>query len=258
MNLKLEELRKRLLDPLPGSVPASSVYRHSSSELYPEQAQPAEEIPLSAAERESAPRQVSAPTSPIPMAAQEKPSVTTAVLDYVQQTVAGAEEEAMDANGQYQLAQAVAKVFEQTRTSQERFAELERMFEPIEQAGAAAARAIESLTTFERQLAQLAGSFEPMRAFQAQLAQLAQSFEPMRVLQRQLAQLSEAFQLHLGMLAKSLDPAREFQARLLKVTRAFDSVEDLRQRFTSLMETFKAEPIEPIGNGLGTLASTRH
>lgn len=246
MNLKLEELRKRLLDPIPGSAaPSASVYRRSSSELYPEQAHPAEEIPLPA--EGSAPAQASTPTSAVP-AAQEKPSVTSAVLDYVQRTATTSdEEESIDSNGQYQLAQAVAKVFEQTRTFQDRFTELNRMFEPIEQAGIAAARAFEPMKTFERQLARLAESFEPMRTFQLQLAELAQTFEPMKGLQQQLAQLSEAFQIHLARLAKSLDPAKEFQAELLKLARAFDPVADLQRQFIGLVDTFKAAPLASIG-----------
>ena len=239
MNLKLEELRKRLLDPMPGStVAASSVYRRSSSELYPEQGRPAEEVPLPANE---APAIKPASTAAAETAPQ-KPSVTSAVLDYVQGTGAASEGESMDGNGQYQLAQAVAKVFEQTKTFQQRFAELNRMFEPIERAGIAAAHAFEPLKGFQRQLAQLAASFEPMRAFQIQLAELAQTFEPMKGLQQQLAQVSEAFQIHLGRLAKSLDPAKEFQAELLKLAHAFDPVADLQSQFLALVETFRAEP----------------
>jgi hypothetical protein len=255
MNLKLEELRKRLLDPVPGSgAPSSSVYRRSSSELYPEQAHQAEEIPLAA---DSTPAQASTPTSTAP-ATPEKPSVTSAVLDYVQRTATASEEESIDSDGQYQLAQAVAKVFEQTKTFQDRFAELNRTFEPIEQAGTAAAHALEPLKMFERQLVRLAESFQPMRAFQFQLAELAQTFEPMKGLQQQLAQLSEAFQIHLARLAKSLDPAKEFQAELLKLARAFDPVADLQRQFVGLVDTFKAAPIPAMEKTAGASAPIQH
>ena len=147
-----------------------------------------------------------------------------------------------------QLAQAVAKVFEQTQTFQDKFAELTRMFGPIERIGQAAARSLEPLRGFEQQLVQLAHSFEPMRAFRIQLAQLAQTFEPMKGLQEQLAQLSQAFQIHLHCLAGSLQPARQFQLELLKLARVFDSVADLQAQFTQLAETFKSTSAAADGN----------
>jgi len=147
---------------------------------------------------------------------------------------------ASSTEGESQLVQAVAKVFEQTQTFQDKFAALPEMFEPIERIGQAAARSLEPLQNFEQQLVRLAHSFEPMRAFQIQLAQLAQTFEPMKGLQEQLAQLSQAFQIHLNCLADSLQPARQFQLDLLKLARVFDSVADLQAQFTQLAETFKS------------------
>jgi hypothetical protein len=145
-----------------------------------------------------------------------------------------------------QLAQAVAKVFEQTQTFQDKFAELTRMFGPIERIGQAAARSLEPLRGFEQQLVQLAHSFEPMRAFRIQLAQLAQTFEPMKGLHEQFAQFSEAFQIHLDRLAGSLQPAKEFQLELLELARAFDPVADLQAEFTRLADTFRATRPPPM------------
>jgi hypothetical protein len=162
----------------------------------------------------------------------------------------------MEQNSQSQLMQAVARVFEQTKNFQDRFADLTRMFEPVESVSHAALGSIEPLRNFEQQLAQLARSFEPMRAFQSQLAQLAQTFEPMKGLQEQLAQVSEAFQIHLGRLAKSLEPAKEFQLELLKLAGAFDSVADLQSQFAQLGETFQGEPAsEPGGAAVRTIAA---
>jgi hypothetical protein len=263
MNLKLEELRKRLLEPVAATVGLNnSVYRHSSSELYPSEARPAQEIGGEEAAAKGASTEAitksAATETKVPAAGPEPAkSVMSAVLQYVQKAAASSpdEGESMDQNSQYQLAQAVAKVFEQTKTFQERFAELNQMFEPIEKVGQAAARSFEPLKSFEGQLVQLARSFEPMRAFQLQLAQLAQTFEPMKGLQQQLAQLSEAFQLHLGRLTKSLDPAKEFQAELIKLARAFDPVADLQQQFGQLVETFKDGPVIA-RNGSSAAAAT--
>jgi hypothetical protein len=147
---------------------------------------------------------------------------------------------ASSTEGESQLAQAVAKVFEQTQTFKDKFTALTEMFEPIERIGQAAARSLEPLQNFEQQLVRLAHLFEPMRAFQIQLGQLAQTFEPMKGLQEQLAQLSQAFQIHLNCLSDSLQPARQFQLDLLKLARVFDSVADLQAQFTQLAETFKS------------------
>src|SRR6266851_4615399 len=124
---------------------------------------------------------------------------------------------ASSTEGESQLAQAVAKVFEQTQTFKDKFSALTEMF-------------------------------EPMRVFQIQLAKLAQTFEPMRGLQEQFAQLSQAFQIHLNCLADSLQPARQFQLDLLKLARVFDSVADLQAQFTQLAETFKSTSAAADGN----------
>jgi hypothetical protein len=241
MNLKLEELRRRLLEPIPAPpAPATTVYKRSSSELY--NANALRNNNQGEAAPEAKTEQPSVVADPDP--AQRADSITSAVLQYVENTAAsGSEEESMDQNSQYQLAQAVARVFEQTRTFQDRFGELTRMFDPIERLGQATSKALGPLRLFEQQLSQLATSFEPMRAFQTQLAHLAQSFEPMKGLQQQLAQLSEAFQAHLSQLVKSLEPAREFQTQLLKVARLFDSAAELQRDFVALSETFKGGPL---------------
>lgn len=245
MNLKLEELRKLLLEPVPGQARGNNtVYRRSSgtyvrpswpSEGVAEESKPTEpEVPPVTASEAASDVTDEVPATP--------ENVMSAVLEYVEQTAVSAPlRESMEQNSQYQLAQAVAKVFEQTKGFQDRFADLTRMFEPVESVSQAALGSIEPLRNFEQQLTQLARSFEPMRAFQSQLAQLAQTFEPMKGLQEQLAQVSEAFQVHLGRLAKSLEPAKEFQLELLKLARAFDSAADLQSQFARLGETFKGE-----------------
>jgi hypothetical protein len=235
MNLKLEELRKRLLEPIPGqNGPNSSLYRHSSSELYPTEVHEPEDVPL-----ESSPAQktegVNPPGKPEAEGAQRK-SVTSAVLQYVEQAAAAnpGEAESMDENGQYQVAQAVAKVFEQTKLFQDRLAELNSMFEPIERAGEAAVR-----------------TFEPLRSFQQQLMQLAESFGPMRDFQQQLAQISEAFQIHLTRLTSSLEPAKRFQAELIKLSLAFEPVNDLQKQFAELAERFRTESGTHVNGSIG-------
>jgi hypothetical protein len=255
VNLKLEELRKRLLEPMPTSGPGNSVYRRSLNEPYssppPLVHQPILEADIGEPEVVAAePSEVEESDTPTPTE-ERTTSVSGAVLHYVKQAAASApEEEAMESNTSYQLASAVAKVFEQTKNFEDRFGELAKMFAPIERASQAAVRSFEPLRNFERQIFQLAQSFEPMRSFQNQLAELAQTFEPMKGLQQQLFQLSEAFQIHLGRLSRSLEPAREFQLELLKLASAFESATELQSQFEQLAETFKAA--SPVGGPVET------
>jgi hypothetical protein len=239
MNLKLEELRKLLLEPVPGQTRANNTVYRRSGGPYGGPPWPSER----AAEEPKANEPQAEAASDVTEEAPATPeSVMSAVLEYVKQTAASAPlRETMEQNSQYQLAQAVARVFEQTKNFQNHFADLTRMFEPVESVSMAALGSIEPLRSFEQQLAQFARSFEPMRAFQSQLAQLAQTFEPMKGLQEQLSQVSEAFQVHLGRLAKSLEPAKEFQLELLRLARAFDSVADLQGQFARLGETFRRD-----------------
>ena len=276
MNIKLEELRKRLLEPvITPAGPSADRYGRSSREFYADQPRSADpgdsasDRRLPSAEAvvfwgnqrrigQDPPRAADQPHSTEPndspshqqssgdavasepALAPEMPSrVNGAVLQYVQQPTPSstAGESPGQPNGQYQVAQAVARLFEQTRTFEDSFAELTGMFEPIGSIGQTAARSLEPLQSFGQRLVQLAHSFESMRAFQIQLAQLAQTFEPMKGLQEQLAQLSEAFQIHLNRLVGSLQHAKEFQLELLKLARAFDPVADLQEQFAQLAET---------------------
>ena len=253
--IKLEELRKRLLEPaLTPSGPSTSRYGRSSRELHADQPRSAE--PDDSAFPQQPTVEAVAPEHPTPNswhwgrsdkqptaeAVAPEPAPAPDPSNGVSGAVAQGVElaPASSTEGQSQLVQAVAKVFEQTQTFRDNFAALTEMFEPIERAGQTAARSLEPLQNFEQQLVQLAHSFESMRAFQIQLAKLAQTFEPIKGLQEQFAKLSQAFQIHLNCLAGSLQPARQFQLELLKLARVFDSVADLQAQFTQLAETFKS------------------
>jgi hypothetical protein len=246
MNIKLEQSPKSPVEPVATPAgPSTSECGRGSHELYADQ--PRE--PDDARQR----RSVEAVAPEPPPAPQRPNSVSGSVLQYMQQAAASSTEgESIEQqNGQYQLAQAVAKVFEQTKTFQDEFAEMATVFEPIERIGKAAAHSFEPLRSLEQQLVQLAHSFEPMRAFQIQLVQLAQNYEAVKGLHEQFAQLSEAFHIHLDRLANSLQPAREFQLELLKLARAFDPATDLQAQFAQLAETFKGTPATANGNNAG-------
>jgi methyl-accepting chemotaxis protein len=143
---------------------------------------------------------------------------------------------------QHELADAVGKVFEQTKAFQARLEDLSRIFEPIDRMGNSAARTFAPLRGFQKQMAQLARSFEPMRTFQQQLSQLAQNFEPMKALEGQLSQLADSFQSHIGELIKALEPAKQMRDRIEQLGAAFDQVTELQEQFTELYDAFHLSP----------------
>jgi methyl-accepting chemotaxis protein len=159
--------------------------------------------------------------------------------------------------GQNELAEAVAKVFEQTKGFQTRLEDLNRIFDPIDRAGNSAARAFGPLRGFQKQMAQLAKSFEPMRTFQAQLSQIAQTFEPMKALEDQLSRLADSFQSHIADLIKALEPAKQLRERIQNLSAAFEEASELQEQFGELYEAFQLNPAstENHANGLDAHAA---
>ena len=154
--------------------------------------------------------------------------------------------------GQNELADAVGKVFEQTKALQTRLEDLNRIFNPIDRVGNSAARAFAPLRGFQKQMAQVAQSFEPMRAFQAQLSQIAQTFEPMKALEDQLSRLANSFQSHIADLIKALEPAKQLRERIQHLSEAFDEATELQEQFSELYEAFQLNPA-PNGNHVNGL-----
>ena len=256
MNLKLEELRRRLLEPTGNAQnPNSSVYKRSSVELYAANQRVSEtkeadwvmsEESAGASREQPIYEPIIAPTLDSKPAAAANPGavgIREAVVRYAEKAGAlpNPGDGSMGGDNQYQVAQAVAKAFEQIRSFEERFAELTRTFEPIDGLGQSAAKSLAPLATFRDQLTRLARTFEPMRAFQAQLAELAQSMEAMQGLQYQLALLSDAFAVNLRQASNAIQPAIEFRAMLLKLAASFDSAAELQTSFAELATVFHTD-----------------
>jgi len=144
-----------------------------------------------------------------------------------------------DANRR-QLADAVAKVFEDTKSFEVRLYELRQMLDQIEKVGGSADELFAPLRSLHLQLSQLAQSLAPMRAVQAQLAQLAQTFEPIKSLHDQLAQVGDSFQDHLAQLVRALDLAKKFRDRILQLAHTFDQAEELQALFSELHTAIRA------------------
>src|SRR5579885_3620591 len=211
MNLKLDELRKLLLQPEPPMIRVQE--RRSVSPF------PAIRQSDSGAETNGGTGRVE-PSDPAPeRGAAVANSLTSEVLNYVSNAT---QETGSEAKSQYQLAAAVAKVFEPTRTFQESLARLSKAFEQVDILGQSASRAL-----------------APMKAFAEQVAQIAQNFGPMKAFQEQLAQIGQAFHDHLIELSRTLEPAKKLQAKAAELARGLDSVSEMQAEFDRLAETFK-------------------
>src|ERR1700730_18617742 len=182
MNLKLEELRKRLLDQTaPAAPPTETIYKRSGDSVSPLET-PAVTIGIDTA----APR--STQLRETPQSTGQPDLLASTVLQYVGET-------ADPAKSRYQLAQAVTKVFETTKQYQDRLADLANAIDTIEQIAQSATRAFEPIRAFRDQMQKLSSTFEPMRAFQAQLTKLANTFDAVGELQGQFLELSETFRV---------------------------------------------------------------
>jgi len=269
MNLKLEELRRRLLEPGGnGQSPVNSVYKRSTAEMYAANQAVSEaksgdwvmSEESAGADREPAKYEqlIAPPVAGEPAAAESAASsIREAVVRYAEKA-AGASETNGAAGGdnQYQVAQAVAKAFEPIKSFQERIFDLMRAFESIEGLGQSALKSFAPLATFRDQIAKLARMFEPMRVFQTQLAELAQSMEAMRGLQYQLSLLSDAFAVNLRQTASSIQPAIDFRAMLLKLAMSFESASELQASFNELAALFQSAPAALEAAGGSTKSDT--
>jgi len=266
MSLKLDELRKRLLQqPRPENGKGTPLAARTIVPALPPpeafkspEATPAKPTPakLSDAATAKAPGRIHTDREqhePAPNQEGVKSSgVTPAPLSTPSpRAVQGSTtKENLDQN---QLGDAVRKVFDQTRPLQASFEDLTRSLSDIGKIAESAELALSPLKDFHGQLGQLAESFEPMRAFQTHLAEVGQTFEPMKVLHDQLAQIGESFQLHLDELVKALDPVKDFRDRIQELARSFDQASELQaelgELYQSLNSAGSAAP-PPIANGL--------
>lgn len=245
MNLRLEELRRRLLEPTALPSPGNrTVYQRSPLTTFVRRdAGEVVDVALADAPPEGDVSGVSY-TEQVLEVRPVPESVSAAVKQYLQQNVQEpVRSEPAIESGQYELAQAVAKVFDQTRSFEESLAGLRNMLGPIKQAGATLVSSIEPLRALEQQIQELAQSFDSIRTFQSQLSQLAESFEPMRRLEQQVNQFSEAFAIHLQRLSRSLDSARIFKGELKQLIESLDPVEEMQGRFSSLIASCSPKPM---------------
>lgn len=154
--------------------------------------------------------------------------------------------------GEFQLFQAVAKVFDETKELQRQLAGLPAGYEAIEEFTLSVASLFAPLEAFQEQVAQLARVCEPMKAVQMQVGQLANNFTAMKALEQQLGQLSQAFQIHLDSLVKALEPAKGLHARAARLVRLLEPASLLQGEFRRLSDRFAAPPPEPEAESVAT------
>jgi DNA repair exonuclease SbcCD ATPase subunit len=266
MSLKLDELRKRLLQ-----------QSHNESANAPSRTPPArgtslQETPLGLKiagaavvepAPEDAPDSAAAPENAESHAEFDMPQPENGSVVVMEITPDAPEpkglvqERAEIRQAETQLDEAVVKVFEQTRVFEERIKELQKMFGAVEQIEASATSVFEPLRSFHDQLTELSQSFQSIRAFQAQLAELGKNFEPMKVLHDQLGQLIDSFQGHLTQLVDVLQPAKEFRDRVARLAEALDPAAQLQEEFGQLCNAFRLASFEGNENGNGGRAASQ-
>jgi hypothetical protein len=155
--------------------------------------------------------------------------------------------------GEFQLFQAVAKVFEETKELQRRLGELPAGYEAIEDFALSVAGLFAPLEAFQEHVTELARACEPMKAVQMQVAQLANNFTAMKALEEQLGQLGRAFQIHLDNLVKALEPAKGLHVRAARLVRMLEPATLLQGEFRRLSDRFAAPP-EPEANSAAPAA----
>jgi uncharacterized phage infection (PIP) family protein YhgE len=206
----LEELRVRLGLKSPSEPPAPPAAQAPNGA-----AQPTAKADAIAAPSTSTPQPVSAPT-PTQSAAQN---------------VKGANAMSQE---QSQVANSVAKLFEPTRTFEDRLTKLVPAFDQAERLAKEALGAFGSVGELTSKLEKFLESFAQMKAFQDQVAALAQGFEPMQPVQNHLSEMSRALGDHLKGLSGLLERAKSFQRRVSELSQALEPATALQERLEKL------------------------
>lgn len=136
------------------------------------------------------------------------------------------------------LAQAVAELFEPARQCRARLIEITQASEAITYLTRLALDLREPLKSFHDHIKKLSSSFESMRTFRDELGILAESFSPVRALHQQVIQMAGTVRSHLAEVADGLEPAKALQIEIADLSAAIDSVSELQARFYELSEAF--------------------
>jgi hypothetical protein len=241
MHPRLEELRKRLMEPVANghSNPPRYVAPRRGGEVFGPATNRSQEPPNSDLESDDTAMNVGDRSSSDATPLVERPTAT--------------EEKQAKADGRRALetpqsleglARAVADLFEPVRQCQEHLAEIRAASESMGSLTRLAVDLYDPLKSFHGHIRKLSSSFESMRTFRDELAALAESFEPVRALHQEIAQLNQTVRTHLREVANGLEPAKALRAQIADLALAIDSVSDLQAQFYELSKAF-GDPIEP-------------
>jgi hypothetical protein len=251
MSLKLDELRKRLLQQPPLDN-GSYAMPPASAEL-PGAPPEAERLPAKPEFKAVEPVKSIEPTVVKTIEIGQAKERPAAPKEATVTTLSGRPNAAMPKAeapfNQNQLVESVGKLFEQTKTFQVRFDELTQAIDVIERLTESAGRLFGPLRAFHTQLSQLSVSFESMRSFQIQLAELGKTFEPMKIVHDQMTQLSDSIQSNLAQLVKALDPAKDFRDRIMTLAHTLEQANELQADFGELYSAFRAGSASVIDGG---------
>jgi hypothetical protein len=159
---------------------------------------------------------------------ERPPSLAGAVLSYVEK----------EGGVEYQVFQAVARLFDQTQAARAQLNDLGLMYDSIEVLAQTVAGTFVPLDAFRQQLEQLARNFVPIKALRQEMARIAQTCDAIKPLQDQFTQLTGGFNVHITALIKALEPAEEVRLRIVQLAEAFEPLATLHERLAELQGAF--------------------
>ena len=156
----------------------------------------------------------------------------------------------------------VAKLFESTKSFEEKLARLRPVFDQTDRLGSDAIASFESMVELAHSLGRLGEAYGPVRTFQAQMAALAKDFEPIGGVQKIFADVSASLREQLTAVAAALEPAKKLQTRLAQLAAALEPAFALQSEFESLAEVFGPAQKSPVAavsaNGSSDFVHVEH
>jgi methyl-accepting chemotaxis protein len=238
MHPRLEELRKRLMEPVPNgsSGPSGYIPLRRGSNVFVPATNRSQQLPNSDLEPDHTEIVFAARNSTRITPLMEQPAAIEETQAKAEDQVALKTPQSLDG-----FARAVAELFEPARQCQRHLTEIKAASESMDRL---TRDLCDPLKSFHGHISRLSSSFESMRTFRDELGALAESFPPVRALHQEIAHLAQTMRTHLVEVANGLEPAKALGAEIRDLAAAIDSVSDLQAQFYELSKAF-GDPIEP-------------
>ncbi len=252
-SLKLEELRRRLLqpdsvDPVPSSTIKSGRQVSSGLPIFVQQLVDEDAREKNALTSEEHPTargssEVASLSEPIVLEKDDEAAAAAAGTCPKAPAAAAATEEAngcTDFSTANRLDLAIDKLFEPARQCQQRLNEITQSCEVINQLARSTLELCQPLRNFGDRLRKLSKAFFSIRTFRDELDTLGESFEPIGILNKQIVQLEGAIQAQIAEVAVTLESTKALRARIAELEQSVDSVSELETQFLELSRCFGA------------------